>query len=66
MPITASANENLAEYLNNGLSIQNIRIALKKLFLLGSRTVCFFRFRFGLGSTAVSNFGSVPVKVQIN
>ena len=31
----------------------------------GSRTVSFFRFRFGLGSTAVSNFGSVPVKVQI-
>ena len=31
----------------------------------GSRTVWFFRFKFGLGSTAVSNFDSVSVKVQI-
>ena len=30
----------------------------------GTRTVQFFRF--GLGSTALSNFGSVPAKVQIN
>ena len=31
-----------------------------------SRTVYLFRFRFGLGSTADSNLGSVPVKVHIN
>ena len=35
-------------------------------FKAGSRTVKFFRFWIGLGSTAVLNFGSVPVKVQIN
>ena len=66
MPITASANEKLAKYLNNGLSVQNIKIALKKLFSPGSRTIEFLRFRFSLGSTAVSNFCSVPVKVRIN
>ena len=48
-------------------ALDSIRIAaLKKLFSLGSQTVKFLRFRIGLGSTAVSNFGSVPVKVQIN
>ena len=66
MPFTASANEKLFLYLNIRLSVQNIRIALKKLFSPGSRTVSFLRFRFGLGTTAVLNFGSIAVKVQIN
>ena len=39
------------------------KLALLQVFYAESRTVYFLRFRFGLGSTAVSNFGSVPVKV---
>ena len=54
--------------LHHSLQFATLRLTELQLLIFqpGSRIVYFFRFRFGLGSTAVSNFDSVSVKVQIN